>query len=235
MVLIEHLWQGYRAETGRRWRRWGEVRWALRDVTLSVGDGELIGVIGANGSGKTTLLQCVAGVLAPLRGSVVASGRVTSLVDPDAGLHRNVTGNENMGIGGVLLGLTRAEIRSRKDEITAFTGLPPDALASPLREWTTGMWLRLGLALVLHSDPDVLVLDEGLAVVDVAFGDRCFDKITELRESGCAAIWVSHDLAGVARRAGRVAVLHHGEVFHVGQPDEAISRYEALLSADERG
>ena len=149
-------------------RRRGGEHWALRDLSLTVVASQMLGVIGGNGSGKTTLLQVVAGVIPPSQGAVTVQGRIASLVDLSAGFHRDLTGRENLLIGGVLLGLTRNEVRERHDEIIAFSGLDAATLDWPLAAYSAGMGLRLGFSLIVHTAPDVLLVDEVLAVGDSA-------------------------------------------------------------------
>jgi ABC-type polysaccharide/polyol phosphate transport system ATPase subunit len=224
-VVVDGLWEGFRRRGRYGWRRRGEPRWALRDVSLTVGRGSALGVIGANGSGKTTLLQVLAGVLRPTRGRAEVTGRTASLVDLSAGFHRDLTGHENVLVGGVLLGLSRAEIRRRYDEIVAFSGLPADALDAPLSAYSAGMGLRLGFSLVVHTDPDVLLVDEVLAVGDDGFRAQSLARVDELRARGTTLVLVSHDLELVRRRCDEVAVLERGELARIGSPDEAVAYY----------
>jgi ABC-type polysaccharide/polyol phosphate transport system ATPase subunit len=227
-VRVEDVWQGYRYKTKHGARRRGEMHWVVRGVSLQANPGELLGIVGGNGSGKTTLLQTIAGVLHPVQGRVLHIGRVSSLVDLSAGFHRELTGRENLAVGGVLLGLTRAEVNERSDDIVAFTGLPDEILDEPLRTYSAGMGLRLGFAIVAHSEPSVLLVDEVLAVGDEAFQHRCLERIADMRERGCAVIMVSHDLEMVARHADRAVVLHQGEVQFDGAPGQAIGHYLEL-------
>jgi ABC-type polysaccharide/polyol phosphate transport system ATPase subunit len=226
-VQATNLWQAYHAKN--RWgRRVGEVRWALRDVSISAGAGEIVGLIGRNGSGKTTLLQSVAGVLNPTKGSVEVDGKVASLVDLTAGVHRFLTGHENVLIGGVLLGLTRAEVRDQYEKIVGFAELSDEMLESPLFTYSAGMSLRLGFALVVHTDPAVLLVDEVLAVGDEAFQHKCVSKIEELRGAGCTVVMVSHDLTLIEERCDRTALLDEGELKFLGDPRHAVHRYREL-------
>ncbi|MBA2279703.1 MAG: ATP-binding cassette domain-containing protein [Actinomycetota bacterium] len=234
-VVVDQLWEGFRRRGRYGWRRRGEPHWALRDVTLSVGRGRSLGVVGANGSGKTTLLQVLAGVLRPTRGQVDVRGRTASLVDLSAGFHRDLTGHENVLVGGVLLGLTRAEIRARYDEVVDFSGLPADALDAPLSAYSAGMGLRLGFALVVHTDPEVLLVDEVLAVGDDSFRARALGRVDELRRGGTALVLVSHDLDLVRARCDDVAVLERGSLAHVGRPDEAVAYYRSRQAVTDDG
>jgi ABC-type polysaccharide/polyol phosphate transport system ATPase subunit len=223
-VVASSLWEAYRPRGGRGWRR-GEPAWALRDVDLQVERGRCLGVVGGNGSGKTTLLQVIAGVLRPTRGEVAVRGRVASLVDLSAGFHRDLTGHENVLVGGVLLGLSRREVRERYDDIVRFSGLPADALDWPLSAYSAGMGLRLGFSLVVHTQPDVLLVDEVLAVGDAAFQHQCLQRVDELRAAGCAVIIVSHDLELVRDHCQEVGVLSAGELVALGPTDESLGRY----------
>jgi len=220
-VVTSGLDVSYRRRSRLGWRRRGVATRALQGIDLTVPRGGALGVIGGNGSGKTTLLQVVAGVIHPTAGSVTVTGDVASLVDLSAGFHRDLTGNENLLIGGVLLGLSRADVRARRDEVVAFSGLPPEALDWPLSSYSAGMGLRLGFALVVHSDPDVLLVDEVLAVGDDAFQTQCVARVDELRAGGCAVILVSHDMDLVRAHCDEVAVLERGELAMVGAPAEA--------------
>ena len=224
-VVVDGLWEGYRRRGRYGWRRRGEPHWALRDVSLTVGEGRALGVIGANGSGKTTLLQVLAGVLRPSKGRVEVPGRAASLVDLSAGFHRDLTGHENVLIGGVLLGLSREEIRRRYDEIVEFSGLPGDALDAPLSSYSAGMGLRLGFSLVIHTDPDVLLVDEVLAVGDDVFRTKSLAKVDELRANGTSLVLVSHDLELVLAHCDDVAVLERGELASIGSPEASVAYY----------
>ncbi|MFN2569324.1 MAG: ABC transporter ATP-binding protein [Candidatus Dormibacteria bacterium] len=227
-VEVDHLWEGYRPKRSWGWSKRGEVHWALRDVSLEVGPGETTGIIGGNGSGKTTLLKAIAGVFPPSRGRVVTRGRVASLVDLAAGVHRELTGHENLTIAGVLLGMSRAEVRARYEEIRDFAGLDAEEMSSPLLTYSAGMELRLGFSLVVHSRPAILIVDEVLAVGDEAFQGRCIQRIGELRDSGTSVILVSHELTMVRAHCDRVVVLEHGQVRFIGAPGPAIDRYHEI-------
>jgi ABC-type polysaccharide/polyol phosphate transport system ATPase subunit len=226
-VATHGLSVAYRTRTRLGWRRRHADAWALRDVDLTVPPGRSLGVIGANGSGKTTLLQALAGVIRPTAGEVDTQGRVASLVDLSAGFHRDLTGHENLLIGGVLLGLGRAEVRERAEEIVAFSGLPDESLDWPLAAYSAGMGLRLGFSLVVHSDPDVLLVDEVLAVGDEGFQQQCVERVDALQAGGCAVVLVSHDMTLIRDHSDEVAVLDAGRVRLRGAPEEAIADHVA--------
>jgi len=226
VLEIDALWQSFRPKTRRGGRRRGPVtRWALRDISLEVAPGETVGVVGTNGSGKSTLLRTAAGVYRPERGRVLVRGRVSSLLDLESGLNRDLTARENLLLGGVLLGLTREEVRQRYDRIVAFSGLDEHALGQPLSSFSSGMELRLTFSVVLNSDPTVLLVDEVLAVGDEEFRRQCADRLDELRVGGCGVLLVSHDLELIATHCNRVVVLDRGSLVFVGPPREAIERY----------
>ncbi|HET8930802.1 MAG TPA: ATP-binding cassette domain-containing protein [Acidimicrobiales bacterium] len=223
-LAVDDLWVAYRTRSRFGWRQ-PVGRYALRGLDLTLERGRCLGVIGGNGSGKTTLLQAVAGVIRPSRGRIEVRGRVASLVDLSAGFHRDLTGHENLIIGGVLLGLSRAEVQDRYGEIVDFSGLDPEALDWPLAAYSAGMGLRLGFSLVVHSAPDLLLVDEVLAVGDDAFRAQCLDRISQLQESGCAIMVVSHDMDLVRERCDEVAVLRDGELELIDDARSGVAFY----------
>ena len=233
-VELDDVWVGFkkRIRRGLRPKARGQT-WGLSGVSMRVAPGELVGVIGPNGSGKTTLLQSIAGVLHPSRGSVRTTGRVSSLIDLTAGFHRELTGRENLAVQAALLGLPAETVGKQFDDIVAFSGLPEETLDAPLRTYSAGMGLRLGFALVAHSDPDVLVVDEVLAVGDEAFQHRCLRWLGRRREEGTAVVLVTHDLSLVEEHADRVIVLDRGELCFEGGTDEAVGWYHKVATEQE--
>ena len=227
LVEIDGLWAGYRPKTRRGWRN-KQIRWALRDVSLDVAPGQIVGVIGANASGKSTLLQCIAGVVRPSRGSLSTHGSVASLVDLSAGFHRELTGKENTLIVGVMSGLTRAGIRERYEAILEFSGLDEQAMDAPMFTYSMGMWLRLGFSLLIYGEPRILLVDEVLAVGDDAFQRKCLQKINEMVETGCCVVLVSHDLNLIRAQCERAALLEMGSLHFLGPAEEAIEKYLAM-------
>jgi ABC-type polysaccharide/polyol phosphate transport system ATPase subunit len=223
------LWLGYSLKANSGFRQRGVYGWALRDVTLEVGRGQTLGLLGPNGSGKTTLLQVLAGVLHPTRGTATRRGRVASLVDLFAGFNRELTGHENLLLGGVLTGYSRAMLRRRYEEIVAFSGLSYEKLHQPLRTYSSGMALRLGFSLAICSEPDILLIDEILSVGDVHFREACATRCRELSAQGVAVVLASHDLRTVADMCDSVIVLDAGAVQFQGSPAEGIAHHEKLL------
>lgn len=223
-VSVRGLWDGFRPKSRRGWRR-HEFRWALRDVSFDVAPGEMFGVIGHNGSGKSTLLFCLSGVYRPRRGELEVRQPATSLIELSAGFSRELTGRENIYVSGVLNGLTLQQVEERYDDIVAFTGLDPAVVDSPVRTYSSGMGLRVGFAVAVHTDPAVLLVDEVLAVGDEAFQQACLQRVDELRQGGCAVVIASHDLVMLERQCDRIGVLDQGQLTYVGMPADAIDHY----------
>jgi ABC-type polysaccharide/polyol phosphate transport system ATPase subunit len=228
-VRLEGVWQEFRPRSAHGNRRHrGPVKWALSDVSFSASGGEGLGVIGHNGSGKTTLLRTLAGVLQPTRGRCVIDGRVSSLIELTSGVNRDLTGRENIMLGGVLLGMTRQQVRERYDDIAAFSGLTESVLNEPLSAYSSGMGLRIAFSVIVHVDAAVLLVDEVLAVGDDAFQEICIKRVATMREEGATVIMASHDLEKVREFCDRVLVFHQGRLKFSGDPDKALERYTAL-------
>ena len=202
--------------------------WALRGANLRVDRGECIGVIGRNGSGKSTLLRMLAGVTAPTEGRVTVRGQVAPLIAVGVGFHPELTGRENVYVSGTILGLTRREIDERFDEIIDFAEIE-GFVDTPVKFFSSGMYVRLGFAVSVLADPDVLLVDEVLAVGDLAFQMKCFDRMQALRESGATIVVVSHNLNAIRRLCDRSAVLHAGEIRFDGGTGDAIALFHDLL------
>ncbi|MBV9579275.1 MAG: ATP-binding cassette domain-containing protein [Chloroflexi bacterium] len=212
-----------------------ETLWALRDINLRVAPGESVGLIGHNGAGKTTLLRLLAGITRPTSGRVHTLGRVASLINLGAGFHPELTGRENIDLNGVILGLSRREVRARFDAIVEFADLG-DSIDTPLKRYSSGMFARLGFAVAAFVDPDVLLVDEVLSVGDVAFQDRSIRKMLSFRDSGRAVLFVSHNLSAVEMMCQRTIWLEHGTVRMAGPTAEVVRAYldsvdEALIEA----
>ena len=207
---------------------------AVDSVSLDVDQGEMIGVIGPNGAGKSTMLALIAGVLQPDVGNIEVRGRVAPLLELGAGFHPDLTGRENIVLNGVLLGLRRAEVAARLGPITAFSEIGP-FLDQPVRTYSSGMVARLGFSVAAHLDPEILLIDEILAVGDQHFQMKCREKIAEFRERGTTIVFVSHSLDDVRRLCDRVIWLDGGRIREQGEPQRIIDAYvSAALDADAR-
>ena len=209
-----------------------EVTRAVSNITIRVPQGASLGVIGRNGSGKSTLLKLITGIYSPSTGRVSVNGRVAALIELGAGFHPDFTGRENLMLGGIMLGLTREEISSRFDTIVDFAGLEK-VIDDPVRTYSSGMFMRLGFSLAVHSDPDVLLVDEVLAVGDAAFVRRCKERVSELRREGKTLLLVSHDLDAIERWCDEVIWLHEGKVKDRGDPRRVIDHYREFLEKGE--
>ncbi len=218
-----------------RLRRLGtaETFWALHNVNFEVLPGRMVGVIGRNGAGKSTLLSLIGGVGRPDEGNIAVHGRIGALLDLGAGLNGDLTGRENVFIGGVIAGLTRREITERFDDIVAFAELET-FIDAPLRTYSSGMQMRLAFSVAVHIDPDVLLIDEVLAVGDLAFQRKCLDRIAQFKENGCAILLVSHDAEMVKRLCDEAVWLQNGEIAAHGPADIVAGQYVAEMSAVTR-
>ncbi len=207
---------------GRR-ARYDEF-WALRDVTLDIATGTTYGLVGENGSGKSTLLKCMARILRPDGGDLVVHGKVSALLELGAGFHPELSGRENVFLNGALLGMGKKEITSRFDDIVGFAGLE-EFIDSPVKNYSSGMYVRLGFAVAIHVDPDVLLVDEVLAVGDAEFQERCTEKFGELRNSGKTIVIVSHALESIRTLCDEAAFLEHGILRNVGPAADICDQY----------
>ncbi len=201
---------------------------ALRRVSLRVENGEVVALIGPNGSGKSTLLQIVCGVLQPTTGRVLCAGRITGLLELGAGFNPDFTGRENVYVSGEVMGLARRQINSRFQDIANFAEIG-EFMERPVREYSSGMYLRLAFSTAIHVDPDILVVDEALAVGDAVFSARCVRKFEQLRTTGKTVLLVSHDLGLVKRLASRALFLVDGQVRFLGAASDAVNRYVGFV------
>jgi ABC-type polysaccharide/polyol phosphate transport system ATPase subunit len=205
---------------------------AIRDLTMRIPRGSSIGLIGRNGSGKSTFLKLVTGIYKPSSGSISVSGRVAALIELGAGFHPDFTGRENLVLAGVMHGLSRQEIDDRFDDIVRFAELE-DVIDDPVRTFSSGMFMRLGFSVAVHTDPDILLVDEVLAVGDAGFVAKCKDRIGELRKEGKTLILVTHDLDAVERWCDEAIWLHQGEVRDRGYPRRVIDAYRHFIEKGE--
>jgi ABC-type polysaccharide/polyol phosphate transport system ATPase subunit len=202
--------------------------WAIRHLNLEVEEGASIGIIGRNGSGKTTVLRLLAGVTAPTEGVVSVRGRVAPLISVGVGFHQELTGRENVYINGTVLGLSRRQLDERFDEIVAFAEVAP-FIDTPVKFYSSGMLVRLGFAVALGAEPELLLVDEVLSVGDLAFQVKSFDRMLRAKESGTTIVVVSHNLNAIRNLCSRCLVFHDGVVRYDGDTDGAISLYHELL------
>src|SRR6516225_12441823 len=202
--------------------------WALRDVNLTVERGEVLGVVGPNGSGKSTLLQIVCGILEPTRGRVLASGRIAALLELGAGFNPEFTGRENVFLNGEILGIPRRDMEQVFPEIEQFAEIGK-FIDRPVKEYSSGMYVRLAFATAIHVEPEVLIVDEALAVGDAVFANRCIRKFEELRDRKVTVLFVSHDLGLVKQLSHRAILLLHGRIEAEGSPNDVINRYIGLV------
>lgn len=208
------------------------ARPALTGVSFEVRPGETVGVMGANGSGKSTLLKLLAGIVRPTSGSLAVRGRLAALLELGAGFHPEISGRENIEIAGLLLGLTKREIGERFERIVRFAELE-DFLDAPVKTYSSGMTVRLGFSIAAHSDPDVLLVDEVLAVGDEAFAHRCLEKFAEFERAGKTILVVSHDLALIEARCRRALWLEEGRLAVDGPSGETVARYRERVAEEE--
>ncbi len=198
--------------------------WALRDINLEVAKGETFGVVGANGCGKSTLLQILCGILDPTTGHVVRRGRVAALLELGAGFNPEFSGRENIRINGEIMGLSRDQVEAAMPSIERFAGIG-EFIERPVKTYSSGMHVRLAFATAIHTEPEILVVDEALAVGDAVFANRCVRKFEELREAGVTVLFVSHDLGLVKQLCDRAIFLVDGRIQAEGEPKHVIDRY----------
>ncbi len=202
--------------------------WALRDIHFQVQKGETLGIVGPNGCGKSTLLQIVCGILPPTEGRVATRGRIAALLELGAGFSPEYTGRENVFLNGEIMGLSRAQIARALPSIAAFADIG-DFLERPVKEYSSGMYVRLAFATAIHVEPEILVVDEALAVGDAVFANRCVRKFQELRERKITVLFVSHDLGLVKQLSDRALLLVNGRIHAEGEPSQVINQYIGLV------
>ncbi len=198
--------------------------WALQDVSFTVRRGECLGLVGANGSGKSTLLGILAGISPPTSGRITMNGRVSALLELGAGFHPQLSGRENAIVNAVLLGLTIQEARDALPEIIQFSELG-DFIDQPMHTYSSGMFMRLGFSVAVHVKPEVLLVDEVLAVGDAEFQSKCYPRLEQLREAGVTVVIASHDLPAVQRYTERALLLKEGRVIMEGKPAQVLHSY----------
>lgn len=219
------------------WRKETRDFWALRDVSFEVPTGQALGIIGHNGAGKSTLLKLLSNITAPSEGEMKIRGRLSALIEVGSGFHPELTGRENIYLNGSILGMRRREISEKFDRIVDFAGVR-QFIDTPVKRYSSGMYVRLGFSIAAHLDPDILLLDEVLAVGDAAFQSKCIRRIRELKELGTTIVFISHDLGAVERLCDRVLLARRGQIVADGPPIEVIAEYQRAatdISVDENG
>jgi lipopolysaccharide transport system ATP-binding protein len=203
--------------------------WALNDINFELKRGETLGLIGQNGSGKTTLLRLINGIFPPDKGKITIHGRIGALIAVGAGFHPQMTGRENIYLNGTILGMTKNDLRRKISEIIDFAEIG-DFIDSPVATYSSGMIVRLGFSIAIHAEIELLLVDEILAVGDLGFMLKCYNKIGELKKNGVTTLYVSHDMQGINNLSNSVLFLHKGQVQYFGNPAEAISLYKKTFS-----
>jgi ABC-type polysaccharide/polyol phosphate transport system ATPase subunit len=206
-------------------REISEDFWALNDVSFDVPAGSTFGLIGRNGSGKSTLLKCLAKILYPNQGSITVQGRAASLLEVGSGFHPELSGRENIYLNGSILGMSRKEVAAKFDEIVEFSGVGK-FIDQPVKNYSSGMYVRLGFSVAIHVEPDVLVVDEVLAVGDAAFQAKCKQKFSDFKEAGRTVILVTHSMNQVSAMCDQVAWLNQGRLAAVGDAKSVIAAYK---------
>lgn len=223
--LKQSFWRGH--------KRFFREFWALRGVSFELRRGESMGIIGRNGSGKSTLLQIIAGTLTPSEGEVEVHGRIAALLELGSGFNPDFTGRENVYLNGAILGLSRCEINERFDRIAAFADIGL-FLDQPVKTYSSGMVVRLAFAVQVQVEPDILIVDEALAVGDTLFQKRCFQRLHELQNQGCTILFVSHDMESVRTLTTRAIFLKEGHVSVAGSPSDVLLAYRTFLHEEEK-
>jgi lipopolysaccharide transport system ATP-binding protein len=208
--------------------------WALKDVSFEVGQGEVVGIIGRNGAGKSTLLKILSRITEPTDGYAEIRGRVGSLLEVGTGFHPELTGRENIYLNGAILGMRKAEIEHKFDEIVAFAEIEK-FIDTPVKHYSSGMYVRLAFAVAAHLEPEILIVDEVLAVGDARFQKKCFGKMQDVSHKGRTVLFVSHNMAAIVELCQRVALLHEGRVVEDGPVQQVVNQYMASSLKDSEG
>lgn len=242
-VVVDGVWKKFRLYKERndslktaimRGRKTiAEDFWALQDVSFEVPQGSTFGLIGRNGSGKSTLLKCLARILYPEKGSIEMTGRAASLLEVGSGFHPELSGRENIFLNGSILGMSRKEISAKFDEIVDFSGVRK-FIDQPVKNYSSGMYVRLGFSVAIHVQPDILVVDEVLAVGDAAFQKKSKQKFVELRDAGKTVILVTHSMAQVKEMCDQAAWINQGRLEKVGSAEDVVSAYLADVAEGDK-
>ena len=243
-VIVEHVGKSYRryapdrpgtiqeaVAKGLRRMRHVDRFWALHDVTFAVPGGTTLGIVGSNGSGKSTLLRLIGGVGQPDTGRIDVRGRLGALLELGAGFHPDLTGRENAILAGILNGLTRRQVLARLEEIVSFAEVE-EALDNPIRTYSSGMQMRLAFAVAVHTEPEILLIDEVLSVGDLAFQRKCLERINRFKAAGCTILVVSHVNSAVEELCDEAIWLDHGRLVARGEAADVVRRYTSQLGQD---
>ena len=207
--------------------------YALNDISFDVEKGESFGIIGVNGSGKSTLLKILTGVLSKTKGEVKVDGKVAALLELGAGFNMDYTGIENIYLNGTMMGFSKEEMDAKLDKIIEFADLKDDAIYRPVKEYSSGMFVRLAFSLSIAVEPEILIVDEALSVGDIFFQTKCYKRMDELKNKGTTIIMVTHDLGAVIKYCDRTMVLHNGNQVAIGTPHEMVDLYKKILAGQE--
>ncbi len=242
-LRVEHVSKQYRIynhpgdrlkeSLTRGWRKWHREFWALRDITLEIDAGTTTGIVGPNGSGKSTLLQIITGTLEPTHGTVWSDGRIAALLELGAGFNLEFTGLENVFMNTSLMGISRAETEKLLPQIQLFAEIG-DFIYQPVKTYSSGMYVRLAFATAVATEPQILIIDEALAVGDAVFQHRCVRRIKQLQENGTTILFVSHDVSAVKALCSRAILLNNGVMEADGKPTDVLNRYLGIIMEREQ-
>lgn len=242
-IIVDNISKRYRLGTGltnlrelfsiRKAGEFRNFRWAVKDVSFELLPGESLGIIGPNGAGKTTILKMLSRVTKPTSGKLIVNGRLSALIELGAGFHPELTGRENIYLNGTILGMSRAEIKAKFDEIIDFAGIG-EYLDTPVKRYSSGMYARLGFATAVHVKPEVLLVDEVLAVGDYAFQMKCYAYMEKLRSSGTSIILVSHNFEAIRQVCDNSIVMYRGEAIFHGVSSDAVNAYSDAIRKSAR-
>ncbi len=229
--LYERISNGFKSLFSRNGKQQETEFWALRDINLEIKQGDVVGIIGKNGAGKSTLLKIISRITRPTTGRVTIKGKVASILEVGTGMNRELTGRENIFINGAILGMKQAEIRKKFDEIVAFSGVEK-FIDTPIKHYSSGMYVRLAFAIAAHLEPDILIIDEVLAVGDAEFQKKCLGKMEDVaKNQGRTVLFVSHSMPMIASLCKTVFMLHAGRVKASGEPSDVILEYYKMASS----
>jgi len=204
--------------------RHNDYFWALKDINIKIKRGETVGIIGKNGSGKSTILKLIAGIIIPTKGEIRVRGKIAPLIELGAGFHPELSGRENVFINGAILGMSKKDLQEKFEDIINFAEIR-EFIDTPIKHYSSGMYLRLGFSIAIHTNPNILLIDEILAVGDEKFKQKCYKKLEEFKRKKTTIVYVSHDLETVKSFCDRVIYINSGEIIYDGKPNKAVNCY----------